>query len=120
MNLMIVDDHAGMRQMIRQIAGAPAAVCECADGQEALARAGAFAPDFVTMDLRLPGISGLEATRAIVAAHPNARVVIVSTYDNAELRRAAAEAGASGFVAKDNLEELRSQLGAGPKPAAGP
>jgi DNA-binding NarL/FixJ family response regulator len=120
MKLMIVDDHAGMRAMIRQIAASPDdLVCECADGREAVRQVVEFAPDCVTVDLRMPGMNGLEATRAIVAHHPKAYVVIVSSYDQPELRRAATEAGAAGFVAKDNLHQLKAELTGGQKNAAG-
>jgi DNA-binding NarL/FixJ family response regulator len=120
MKLMIVDDHAGMRKMVRQFAAAAGDVVrECADGREAVQAAGEFAPDCVTMDLKLPGLDGLAATRGIVALQPATRIIIVSAYDQPELRRAAAEAGAAGFVAKDNLGELKGQLRPGQKPAAG-
>ena len=115
MKLMIVDDHAGMRDMIRQIAASPGdEICECTRGSEAVQRVGTFAPDWVTMDLRMPGISGLDATRAIMTVRPSASIVVVSSYDIAELRSAASDAGAKGFVAKDNLHELKAQI----RPAA--
>ena len=111
MKLMITDDHAGIRDMIRQIAGSPGDVVrECASGYEAVQLAGEFGPDWVTMDLAMPGIGGLEATRAIVSARPSTLVVVVSVHDQPELRRAAAEAGAFAFVAKDNLSELQALL----------
>ena len=120
MKLMIVDDHAGVRDMIRQIAAAPGdVVCECATGGEAVEKLGDFGPDCVSMDLQMPGISGLEAVRAIIAARPATRVVIVSAYDQPELRRAAREAGAKGYVAKDDLDTLKAELRSPPKPACG-
>ena len=85
--------------MIRQIAASPGdEICECTSGSEAVQRVGEFAPDWVTMDLRMPGISGLDATRAIMTVRPSASIVVVSSYDIAELRRAASDAGAKGFV----------------------
>jgi DNA-binding NarL/FixJ family response regulator len=111
MKLMIVDDHPGTRALIRQMAGFPDELtCECATGHEAVARAADFAPDFVTMDLRMPGISGLEATREILALRPGTLVMIVSAYDIPELRHAAAAAGAAGYLRKDRLHELPSRL----------
>jgi DNA-binding NarL/FixJ family response regulator len=111
MKLMIVDDHTGMRELIRQITSSPEdVICECVTGNEAVSRAADFAPDWVTMDLRMPGLSGLEATRGILSARPAATIVIVSAYDIPELRRAASEAGAAGFVRKDNLRELPAHL----------
>jgi len=106
MKLLIVDDHAGVRDMIRQSFAATAQVKECASGEEAVRVAGEFRPDCITMDIRLPGISGMEALRAIIAAGSCGRIVMVSAYDQPELRQAAADAGAAAYVCKDNLAEL--------------
>src|SRR5450432_1101729 len=109
LKLLIVDDHPGVRKMIRLLAALPhGAVRECATGEAAVRLAVEFAPDVITMDLRLPGLSGLAATRAICTARPEVKVLIVSSFDQPDLRRATIAAGASGFVAKDNLDELRS------------
>jgi CheY-like chemotaxis protein len=111
MKLLIVDDHPGMRELIRQLAALPAgAVRECADGREAVEVAREFRPDLVTMDLRLPELGGIEATRALRAVCPAASVIIVTTYDQPAMREAATTAGATHFVAKDNLAELRPML----------
>ncbi|HZZ20005.1 MAG TPA: response regulator transcription factor [Opitutaceae bacterium] len=111
MKLMIVDDHPGMRKMIRQIVGTPDdVVCECSTGTEAVDQAALFQPDWVTMDLRMPGIGGFEATRAISEIRPAATIVIVSTYDFHALRRIATEAGAAAFVTKENLHHVRGIL----------
>jgi DNA-binding NarL/FixJ family response regulator len=111
MKLMIVDDHPGMRKMIRQFVGSPDdVICECATGTEAVDQAAAFAPDWVTMDLRMPGIGGFEATRAIAELQPGATIVIVSSYDFHALRRIATEAGAAAYVTKENLFELKGIL----------
>lgn len=105
--LMIVDDHEGMRNMIRQLIAAPGdEVRECACGDEALAAAPDFKPDCVTMDINMPGLCAFKATRGIRAAHPAARVVFVSSYDQPDYRRAAQEAGAVGYVMKENLSDL--------------
>jgi two-component system, NarL family, invasion response regulator UvrY len=107
MKLLIVDDHAGMRAMIRQLAALPdAAVRECDSGEAAIQLAREFEADVVTMDVRLPGLGGLEAARAILLNRPATRVVIVSAYDLLSLRSAARSAGAAGFVLKDHLENL--------------
>lgn len=111
MKLLIVDDHAGMRAMIRQLAELPdAAVRECGSGEAAIEIAREFSPDLITMDVRLPGLSGLEATRAIRLARPATQVVVVSAYDLPGLRTAAYQAGATEFVSKDDLERLRPML----------
>lgn len=111
MRIMIVDDHEGVRQLIRQfVAATDDIVCECASGDEAIRLASEFRPDAVTMDVRMPGSCGLKAARAIRAIHPPARVVIVTSHDQPDLGRAAAEAGAAGFVLKDNLAQLNELL----------
>jgi DNA-binding NarL/FixJ family response regulator len=111
MKLMIIDDHAGVRNLIRELVAAPSdAVCECADGSEAVRIARFFKPDFVTMDVRMPGLCGFEATRAIREAVPESRVVVVTAFDQPEFRRTAFAVGASGFVLKENLGELRAVL----------
>jgi DNA-binding NarL/FixJ family response regulator len=109
MKLLIVDDHAGVRAMIRELAGLPDdAVRECATGEEAVRLAHDFAPDVVTMDVRLPGLSGFAATCEICARHPAIRVVIVSADDQPAFRSVAEAAGAVGYVTKDNLTELQA------------
>jgi hypothetical protein len=108
---MIVDDHPGVRQLIRHlVATARDIVCECASGDEAIRMAPNFQPDAVTMDVRLPGTCGLTAARAIRTAHPAARIVIVTSHDQPDLGHTAAEAGAVGFVLKDNLADLKEML----------
>jgi DNA-binding NarL/FixJ family response regulator len=107
MNLMIVDDHAGVRRMIRDLLAAPGDLLqECASADEAVSLAGRFRPDCVTMDVHMPGQSAFAATRAIRAAHPDAHIVIVSSYDEPGLRLVALAAGAAAYVNKDNLAEL--------------
>ena len=77
MKLMIVDDHAGVRQMIRQMVAASGDIVqECSSGDEAVQVAAEFRPDLVTMDVRMPGLSGLEATRAILAVRSDVRVLM--------------------------------------------
>jgi DNA-binding NarL/FixJ family response regulator len=85
-------------------------VDECADGDEAVAAYGAHRPDWVLMDLQMARVGGLEATRRLLAADRTARVVIVTDYDDVHWRAAATEAGACGFVSKDNLLEVRRLL----------
>jgi len=107
MKLMIVDDHEGMRQAIRQLVAAPGdSILECASGDEALMAASRFRPDCVTMDINMPGMCAFAATRGIRTAHPPVRVIFVSSHDQPDYRRAAHEAGAIGYVMKDNLSEL--------------
>jgi DNA-binding NarL/FixJ family response regulator len=107
MKLMIVDDHEGVRRMIRYLVAAPGdAVRECETGDEAVEVAPGFQPDCVTMDIGMPGQCAFAATRAILAARPDARVIVVTSYDKADLRKAAEAAGAAGYVVKDDLTQL--------------
>lgn len=110
MKLMIVDDHAGVRHLIRQLVGSEAetSVCECSSGEEAIRLAARFKPDLVTMDVRMPGVSGFVATRALLSAHPTARVVIITLFPLPDLREAAFSCGAVAYVVKENLAQLRS------------
>jgi two-component system response regulator DesR len=79
---------------------------ECGSCDEALRVAVEFKPDCVTMDISMPGLSAFEATRRIRAIHPTARVIFVSSHEQPDYRRAAQEAGATGYVMKENLSEL--------------
>jgi CheY-like chemotaxis protein len=114
MKILIVEDNPQMRQMIRAVvADLAEAVTECADGAEAVAAYTAqqfSGDDRVLMDLQMPGICGLEATRRIRAAFSDAQIIIVTQYDDQHWRAAATEAGACGYVLKENLLELRQML----------
>lgn len=111
MMLMIVDDNARVRRVIRRICQDFAdSFCECSDGAEALAVFRAHQPDWVVMDINMEVMDGLTATRQILTAFPAARIVITTRFDDAEMREAARRAGACGFVAKDNLLELRTLI----------
>lgn len=107
MKLMIVDDHDGVRSSIRALIAAPGdTVVECGSGDEALQALNDFKPDCVTVDVSLPGRCAFETMRAIRDAHPAARVVCVTGHDQPDYRRRAFEAGASGYVARENLSDL--------------
>lgn len=112
--LLIVDDNAAMRRLLRRLTGDLAErIEECADGAEALAayeRHQFGAADWVLMDVEMTVLDGLAATRALRAAHPEARVVIVTKYNDEDLRAAAFDSGACGFVLKENLLALRSLI----------
>jgi len=108
--VLIVDDSRPMRELIKMtLAGVAEVVGECADGADALAGYEETRPDWVLMDWEMR-TDGLTATRRIVKAHPEARILIVTQHDDEELREAAIEAGARGFVLKDDLLALSSFL----------
>ena len=107
MNFLIVEDNENMRRMIRSVISEFAGEThECSDGSEALAAYSAHRPDWVLMDLKMKHVDGIAATCQITAAFPEAKVIIVTGYDDPELRGAASEAGAYGYVNKENLLEL--------------
>ena len=108
MKLMIVDDHDGARQMIREMLTFPGVtICECASGEEAVEKAREFKPDWVTMDVRMPGINGFQAAALIQEAQPTVRIIVVSTDNHPYLRRMARVVGAVGYFRKEKLVELR-------------
>ena len=80
---------------------------EGADGREAVSLFCAHQPDWVLMDLVLPHVDGISATREIRRHSPTARVIVVTNYDDPNLRAVATNAGAYGFVPKESLFELR-------------
>jgi DNA-binding NarL/FixJ family response regulator len=111
MRLMIVDDHAHTREMIRKFLDFPGMVfCECSSGGEAVARAREFQPGWVTMDVHMPGLNGFQSTEALRAAHPAARVMIVTSDNQPHFRQLSREVGAIGLIAKENLMALRMML----------
>jgi len=113
MNILIVEDNEQMRRMVKMLTrDLVESVFECGDGAGALSAYAEHHPDWVLMDIDLPGVDGISATRQIVAAHPEARIVIVTNYDDAGLREAARSAGACEYVVKADLIEIRRILAA--------
>jgi CheY-like chemotaxis protein len=110
-SVLIVDDNAPMRALIRSlIEGVSSAVHECADGETAVELYGRVHPDWVLMDVKMGGMDGIAATQAIRQSDPAARIIIVTEHREEEYVREAREAGASGFVGKENLLALPALL----------
>jgi len=104
---LLVDDHAGFRQTVRDfLPGGTLEVIECADGAGAVQAYAAHAPDWVLMDVAMPGLDGLQVTRAIRSQFPKARILIVTQHDSPEMREEARAAGALAYVLKDRLSDL--------------
>jgi DNA-binding NarL/FixJ family response regulator len=102
--VLVADDQALVRGGFRMILDAQKdieVVAEAEDGREALARARELSPDVVLMDIRMPELDGLEATRRLLAGGGGPRVLILTTFDADEYVYDAMKAGASGFLLKD-------------------
>lgn len=111
MKLLIVEDNPEMRRVIRRVVSDVAdEIDECGDGAEACAAYARTRPDWVLMDIEMPVVDGLTATRRIRADFPDARILMVTQYDDSAMRGAASAAGGCGYVLKDNLPSLRSLL----------
>src|SRR5271170_6005201 len=109
--LMIVDDHASTRELIRKFLTIPGITFqECVSGEEAVTCAREFKPHWVTMDVQLPGLNGFESTRAVRREHPEARVLIVTAFNEPHYRDLAHSSGAVGFILKENILALRLML----------
>ena len=107
-SVLVADDQSLVRAGFRMLlADEPdiEVVAEAVDGREAVDKAARFSPTVVLMDIRMPELDGLQATRRILAADPAARVLILTTFDLDEYIYEALSAGASGFVLKDDPPE---------------
>ena len=112
--LLLVEDNASMRAFIRSLVEAIGSVVhECADGESAIDLYGRVHPDWVLMDLKMPGMDGFAATRAIRQSDPRARIVIVTEHGDEQSRATAMAAGAWGFLPKQNLLDLPALLASG-------
>lgn len=104
--VLIVDDQAPFRMvartLVRRLDGWQV-VGEAASGEEAVEAAAATRPGLVLMDINLPGISGIEATRRILATAPETQVILLSTYADDDLPPDARTCGAKAYVRKDAL-----------------
>ena len=102
-DVVLVDDHALVREGLRHVLedADMHVVAEAGNGEEGIEVALASRPDVVLMDVSMPVVDGIEATRRIVAGWPEARVVILTIHDESGLRRSALTAGAVGYLVKD-------------------
>jgi DNA-binding NarL/FixJ family response regulator len=113
--VLVADDHRRFREALVALLELDGfeVVGQAADGADAVALAKQVRPDVVVIDLKMPVLNGLDATRLVRDALPSTPVVVLTAFTGDELERAAMAAGATAFVAKDaNLGELRAALAA--------
>jgi len=106
MRVLIVDDHEVVRRGIRSLLQSHPGceICgEAVDGMDAVGKARGLAPDVIIMDISMPNLNGLEATRQIRKILPQTEVVILSQHESAEMVRQAFKAGARGYVVKASV-----------------
>ena len=104
--VLIVDDQLPFRAVARTVVGLTPGFevgGEAESGEDAVAQVNAIRPDLVLMDINLPGINGIEATRQIRAAHPDVQIILLSTYSEADLPADAREVGALAYVHKEDF-----------------
>lgn len=115
MRILVADDHEFVRRGISSVLASDDSLTLCGeavDGQDAIEKAQLLHPDIVVMDISMPRLNGLDATREIKRLLPDAEIVIVSQHENPELVRQAVQAGARGYVAKSSVSsELVSVIG---------
>jgi DNA-binding NarL/FixJ family response regulator len=117
--ILIADDHAVVREGLRAVLGSEPdmeVVGEAATGKEVLERAAELRPDVILMDIQMPGINGIEATRRILDASPKVGVVVLTMFEDDESVFSAMRAGARGYVLKgahpsEILKVLRAVAG---------
>src|SRR5215211_2310390 len=111
MDILIVEDGEALRRLIRSVVRAPRHRChECPDGGQALAAYARHRPEWVLIDSEMKAVDGVAVAGQIHAAFPEAKILIITSYDDPDLRQAAQAAGACGYVLKENLLELRRLL----------
>jgi DNA-binding NarL/FixJ family response regulator len=106
--VLIVDDHAAIRRGVQAILHPfpEWEFCGEADnGNDAVLMANALKPDVIIMDVSMPGLNGIDATRAICKAQPQVKIVLLTLHDSADLVRSAFRAGARGYLLKTDAEQ---------------
>ncbi len=105
LRILVADDQPYIRRAVRALLESRTGwevIGEAADGREAIKKTGELNPDVIVMDMFMPNLNGLEATREIHATYPEAKVLILTLHDLPDLARAVREAGAKGLVLKSD------------------
>ena len=106
---MIVDDNAAIRSMIRNMLLTTVdSFCECSDGNEALSTYIQCHPDWVLMDIKMKKMDGFEATQEILSEYPDAKIIMITQYNDPKLEQKARNVGAIEFVLKEKLMDIES------------
>lgn len=107
MNLLIVEDNLNMRNLIKELfAPVFKNIYECDDGSKALKSYTANQPEWVFMDIKMKEMDGITATKEIISNFPDAKILMVTDFDDEEFRKAASENGATDYVLKEDLEDI--------------
>ncbi len=114
LKILVVDDHPAFRAAVRQMfEDVNVLITEASSGEQALECFTAERPDWVVMDLRMPGMGGLKATEAIRQLDPRARVIVMSQFHEPEYIDQARRMGALEFINKEELYRLRQLIRSG-------
>ena len=106
-SLLIVEDNGKMRNLIKDLfASTFTNIYECDDGSKALKSYTVNQPEWVFMDVKMKEMDGIAATKEIISKYPDAKILIVTDFNDDELRSAAAHNGALDYVLKENLDEI--------------
>lgn len=109
LRILIADDHAVVRAGLRTLLESRSGwqVCaESADGRDAVEKAGKLKPDIAVLDIGMPLLNGVEATRRIRAASPSTEIVILTMHESDDLVQQVVEAGARGYILKDDADRV--------------
>lgn len=107
MNLLIVEDNFNMRNLIKDLfAPVFKNIYECDDGSKALKSYTVNQPDWVFMDIKMKEMDGITAAKEIISNFPDAKILMVTDFDDDEFRKAASLNGAIDYVLKENLDDI--------------
>lgn len=107
MKLLIVDDNYKMREMIKNLFKPEfTEIRECEDGSEVLNEYISYRPDWVFMDIEMKILNGISASKKLLNSFPEAKIIIVTNYNNKEYRKDAKSAGVKDYILKENITDI--------------